>query len=264
MAWQKVGTLRLYYEMRGTGSDLVLLPGLGMRPDHWAPYLPALSAEHRLIVIDPRGGTKSDCPAGPYTTRQMADDAVQLLDALGIIQADVLGISMGGFIAQELALAYPSRVRRQILAFTALGPGGHGRERLAVEQELRETPGCLEAYFRLLFLWLLDAELWEQPATIDQLVENAILAAETENIQGVRGRVAACRAHDTSDRAHEISAQTLVIGGLRDLVYPPAQTARLAASIPGAQYLSLDCAHVPGRAALKELNQSVLKFLAAR
>ncbi len=120
------GGLRLHYEEIGTGPTLVLLPGLGMRAEHWAPHLPLLAANRRVIALDVRGGAESDCPNGPYETREMAEDTALALDSLGIERTDVLGVSMGGFVAQWLALNHPERVARMVLALTALRPTGRG------------------------------------------------------------------------------------------------------------------------------------------
>lgn len=257
------GSVRLYYEDTATpGPPLVLLPGLGMRVEQWGPHLPALAVAHRVIALDVRGGVLSDAPPPPYTTRQMADDTALALAQLGIEAAHFLGMSMGGFVVQELALAYPRLVRRAVLALTALRVDARGRARLAVEARLRSDPALLELHFRSLFLWLFDDATFERSGTIERYVAAAIAAVEDETAAGIEGRIAACLTHDATGRAGGVTAPTLVIGGEHDLLYPPRATRALAAAIPGSELVLLDAAHVPSGPAIRAFDDAVLAFLA--
>ena len=259
----QAGSLWLTYESTGDGPPLVLLPGLGMRIDQWAPYLPALGAGRRVIALDVRGGADSESPPGPYSTRQMAADTAQALDELGVRRADILGISMGGFIAQWLALDHPARIRCLVLALTALKPGARGRERLKLELKLREDPALHELYFRELFLWLFDDATFERNGAVDRLVEVALERSHEEQLEGVRGRVAACLAHDASAWASQIHVPTLVVGAKNDLVYPPRDAQALASAIPGAQLELIDGAHALSGPAIRAFGEVVTRFLAA-
>lgn len=258
-----VGELSLGFEAVGptTGVPLLLLPGLGMRLEHWAAHLPALSARRQVIALDVRGGADSDAPPGPYTIPQLAVDTAGAIDALGLGRVDVLGVSMGGFIAQELATTYPALVRRQVLALTARSPSPRGRERLRLELSLRERPELLELHFRSLFLWLLDDATYARRDAVDRLVRAAVNAAATEPLAGVRGRVAACLDYEGNPRLGEIGAPTLVIGTTGDLVYPPEQTRGLAAAIPGSRHVLLEGAHLLTGPAIRRFDEAVLAFL---
>ena len=112
---------RIYWEESGAGDPLLLIMGLGYSHDMWHRTRPAMADHYQTIVFDNRGVGKSDLPAGPYSIAQMADDAAAVLDAAGVERAHVYGISMGGMIAQELALNHPERVRSLILGCTACG-----------------------------------------------------------------------------------------------------------------------------------------------
>ncbi|MGD0932289.1 MAG: alpha/beta hydrolase, partial [Candidatus Korobacteraceae bacterium] len=102
---------RIHWEESGAGDPLLLIMGLGYSHEMWHRTRPAMAEHYRTIVYDNRGVGKSDLPPGPYPIAQMADDAAAVLDAAGVELAHVYGISMGGMIAQELALKHPARVR---------------------------------------------------------------------------------------------------------------------------------------------------------
>ena len=110
--------ININYEVRGQGEPLILIMGLGADGSVWDLHAQAYEQHFRCILMDNRGAGFSDKPEGPYTTEMMADDTAGLLDALGIETARVAGISMGGAIAQNLALRYPQKVRSMVLVST--------------------------------------------------------------------------------------------------------------------------------------------------
>lgn len=111
----EVNSTRLYYECTGAGPALLLIHGLGSSGDDWAFQREAFANRHRLILPDLRGSGRSAKPAGPYSMALFAADLWALLDALGIESVDVLGFSLGGAVAQEMALMHPQRVHRLVL-----------------------------------------------------------------------------------------------------------------------------------------------------
>src|SRR5690349_8322568 len=113
---------RIYFEIHGTGDPVLMIMGLGSNAYGWKRSLPWISAAHRAIVFDNRGVGRSDVPEGAYTIEQMAADAAAVLDASGHPTAHVMGMSLGGMIAQRFALAYPERTRSLLLLCTT--PGG--------------------------------------------------------------------------------------------------------------------------------------------
>ncbi|HEX8918798.1 MAG TPA: alpha/beta hydrolase, partial [Chloroflexota bacterium] len=113
--------ISLYYEVHGEGPNLVLIEGIGYHTWMWYRQIPAFAPHFRTLIYDNRGVGRSDMPPGPYTHEQNADDLAGLLDSIGWDRAHILGISMGGFIAQEFALKYSQRVDRLVLVATAFG-----------------------------------------------------------------------------------------------------------------------------------------------
>src|SRR5690349_18217962 len=117
--------IELYYEIYGEGKPLVLISGLGYSLWQWHRVVPLLAEHFQVITFDNRGVGQSEKPAGPYSAQILAADTVGLLDALQIERAIILGHSMGGFIAQALALDFPGRVEKLILCSTNFGGPRH-------------------------------------------------------------------------------------------------------------------------------------------
>ena len=113
-----VNGLNMYYEEHGQGEPLLMIQGLSAHSLHWLMQTPVMAQHFRTIVFDNRGAGRTEAPEGPYTIRQMADDTAGLMDALQVERAHVVGISMGGIIAQELAINYPQKVNKLVLLST--------------------------------------------------------------------------------------------------------------------------------------------------
>ena len=121
----KANGIDLYYEIHGDGEPLLLIMGLSLTSKSWFKTLPALSEQYKVILFDNRGVGQSGKPNSPYSIELMAEDARAVLDAAGVESAHVYGISMGGMIAQRLAIQYPERVRSLILGCTTSGGEKH-------------------------------------------------------------------------------------------------------------------------------------------
>ena len=122
MPYAQVGDIKLYYEVHGVGPPVVLVPGLGADTRLFVNVVPLLATRHQVVVLDPRGGGKSDKPTGRYRIEQMADDVAGLFRRLGIASGAVVGYSMGGKIALQLAAGHPELVDHLVLAATAPSP----------------------------------------------------------------------------------------------------------------------------------------------
>src|SRR5262249_7925090 len=153
MAQVKTNGITLNYEEQGSGEPLILLMGLGAPGGKWADHVAAYAQHFRCILIDNRGAGESDKPDGPYTTRQLADDAAGLMQALGIECAHVAGLSMGSGIAQELALAYPARVRSLVLISSWARCDAYTRAVLEHFRKMRALATPAD-FVQLLQLWI--------------------------------------------------------------------------------------------------------------
>ena len=253
---------RMYYEEHGNGFPLLLINGLGSDHLEWLHQLPAFEARFRPVVFDNRGTGLTDVPPGPYTTAQMADDAASLLRALGIPRAHVLGVSLGGMIAQEVALRHPDRVDRLVLGCT--GPGG--------ELSVRPSPEAMAAFAlakgedpeaelrRMLPFLYTDVCIRERPEEIEGFVRRRL--ANPTPPEGYLGQLSAAVSHDASSRLEKIRARTLVITGDADRLVNWENSLRLAGRIPEATLVVLPGApHRLFAETADAFNREVLRFL---
>ncbi len=275
MSTAKVDSIELFYEESGKGDPLLLIMGLAADSTAWMFQVPDFSKRYRTIVFDNRGVGRSSKPPGPYTIHLMADDAVALLDALDIRRAHVLGVSMGGMIAQELAIRHPDRVRGLVLACTFPEPDAEvERQReFGIQQfggnvtasgEMRIDLTALDP---LMFFQHLLPRVFNQPFIDQELPRLMQLFAGALqygfSMEAILGQVAAVMGHRATDRLHQIKAPTLVITGDADLLISPGNSDVLARSIPDAKLVK-----VPGGSHGFNLetpdvfNRHVLDFLA--
>lgn len=256
--------VRLYYETQGTGMPLVLIAGLGVGHWIWYKQVPAFSRHFRTITFDNRGIGASELGEAPFTIRTLAEDAAALLRALGIERAHVLGASMGGFIAQELALAYPEIVARLILVCTSFGGPNHVSAAPEILQAFLSPEGLnTEERVRAgLPIAFTPRFLSEHPDDVEDLVQRRLAHPVSE--QTFLAQIQAVMGFNVEDRVSAIRAPTLVITGDADVLIPPENSRRLAARIPNAHLQIIEGA---GHAVFIEqadvFNRVVLEFLSA-
>lgn len=266
MPHAEVSGRKVYYELHGEhdGIPLMLVMGTGGSCRGWLPLqVPDFSQRHRTLIFDHRGVGGSDDAAEPMTTASMADDTVGLLDALDIERTHVLGLFMGGMIAQEMALRHADRVAKLVLAGTYSRPDAKRRMLLEQWSALALAGVPIEILVRERLLWTLQDETLEQTDLIDQMVtfftrDGAPVAPEVFAQQ-----CRACIEHDTADRLREIAQPTLVICGRRDRLTPPALHRELADEIPDAHLVTIQYgAHLVMAESAEQFNRAVLQFLA--
>jgi pimeloyl-ACP methyl ester carboxylesterase len=251
MSTARVGSVDLYYEEHGSGDPLLLIMGLAADSTAWMFQLPAFAPHYRTIIFDNRGVGRSSKPPGPYSIHQMADDAAGLLDTLDVARAHVVGVSMGGMIAQELALRHPKRVRGLVLACTYPEPDADiERQR---EFSITQLGGSVSADGELqIDVTALDPMLFFQhllPRVFNQAFIDAELPKLLQlfggalqfgfSMEAILGQVEAVMGHRATARLHEIKAPTLVITGDGDLLIPPGNSDIIARHIPNAKLVKV-------------------------
>jgi 3-oxoadipate enol-lactonase len=231
-----VGDIELDYERSGSGTPLLLIMGMSGTALHWGePFLERLRSEFDVIAYDHRGVGTSSRLEGAVTIREMAEDAARLLAALEIDSAHVLGISMGGMIAQELALAHPGLVQTLMLGCTYSGGEGSALAAPEVLQKLTEAmmSGDRERALRAGFDVNISAEVAQDEALFASFEEIARRRAVAVSV--VIQQMQACAAHDTRARLASLSVPTLVLHGTEDQLLPVINGRLIASLIPGAR-----------------------------
>jgi pimeloyl-ACP methyl ester carboxylesterase len=243
MSRARNGEVELAYELLGNGPPLLLIQGLGYGGRGWGPVLEPLAEEFTVAAFDNRGFGASGAPPGPYSVEELADDAQAVLDAAGFERAHVVGASLGGMIAQELALAHPGRIDKLVLACTT--PGGANAYPMPAQTVslmlAAPTMPPDEALRRFVENALGDGRS-------DELVERIVAyrIANPPDLGGWQAQAAAGATHDALDRIGSILAPTLIVHGTEDAVVDPRNADLLAERIPGARVeLLRGCGHLP-------------------
>lgn len=249
---------RIHFDVSGDGEPLLLLAGQANSRSWWNPVRSDLTAAHRTIAVDALGTGDSAAPdAARYSTRRFAADAVAVLDRAGIERAHVYGTSMGGKVAQWLAVDHPERVGALVLGCTT--PGGPGAP-VAGPDVVGPLAGPAAAARRAL------AELMVTPGWLDEHPDEvaAVLGDVGMTSAARRGHRRASAAHDASGRLGEITAPALVLHGDEDLFCPPGNADLLVDAIPGARRVLFGGArHAYFLEQRAEAGRAVLDFLAA-
>lgn len=231
----KAGDIDVAYTISGEGHPLVMIQGLTATMDWWDPaFIEELSKRYRVLAFDNRGAGRTEAPDGEFSVEQFADDTANLMDALGIDKAYVLGYSLGGMIAQELALRHPEKVEKLILCSTNCGAGNWvvcGKEVLAVLTDRSGTPRDLvDRFCTVMFdrAWI--------KANRDQLDEfkRRYLIAPTSDHNAARQFMTTVK-FDAFDRLGDINVPALVLTGADDLLIPAENSRIIAGALPDAK-----------------------------
>jgi len=237
--YARSGELRIAYELRGTMHRrrpwLVLIQGMGFDRSGWEPVLPKLRRHFRLVLVDNRGCGRSDRPAGLFAVAAMAGDIVAVLDDAGIRKAHVMGASLGGMVAQELAVTHPERVDGLVLACTTPGwPFACPMPRASVRLILTTAGLPAEVARRRHTENALSARtVQHHPELVDRLLE--LQDSQPADPTALSAQAAAGALYAGRLRQARIGARTLVLHGGADTVVDPRNGRLLANRIPDAR-----------------------------
>jgi pimeloyl-ACP methyl ester carboxylesterase len=253
----------IHYIAAGSGAPVVLLAGFGGDHLSWGLQFPAFRARHHTIAVDNRGCGRSSAPDVPYTSALMAEDVVGVLDHLGIEAAHVVGLSLGGMIAQEVALAHPQRVLTLQLHSTMGRADPYLRILLDTWRQVRAQLGR-EMVQQSMALWLFGRRTFaDRPALIELLMRQATTYPYAPSEVGFARQGEAVVTHDALARLGAISCPTLITAGEDDLLVPPRFGHELAAHIPHAELHRVpDVGHMWCWEKPEEFNALALDFIA--
>ncbi len=242
MPHAKVNDISMYYRTVGEGAPLVMIMGFTGNSDWWPKQMIAeLSQSFQLILLDNRGSGRSDIGKRLYTMRRFADDTIALMDALEIENAHILGVSMGGMIAQEVALNYPERVNQLVLGCTGCGPRRGAllsKERMAfwkrflLEPKIRQRRFAANIFFSQEYL---ESEPREQMLQFAAQMNIAPISAT-----GRAHQLSAILRFNSYSRLPRLKNQTLIIAGSQDYIIPIKNSHILAAQIPNSELVIFD------------------------
>ena len=264
MATAKVHHIQIHYEVYGTGFPLIMIMGLGGNIQWWDPrMIQALSPQFRMVLFDNRGTGQSETSDSEYTITLFADDVAGLMDALQIPKAHVLGISMGGMIAQELVLYHPEKVDKLILCSTycggsqsippsldTLGMITGDRTNMSPEEITRRT---LPAIFTKEFLD-------ENPELAEIAIQQMMNEPTSEEI--LMHQMNAIMAFGTFDRLTQVSTPTLILHGKKDILLPPGNADILAQVIQNSRLVYFENSAHNLSEEMEEVISVITSFLA--
>jgi pimeloyl-ACP methyl ester carboxylesterase len=260
----EINGINIHYREYGAGEPLLLIMGLSANADWWGEtFLEPLAARFHLVAFDNRGAGRSSKPEGPYTIKLMADDALGLMDHLGWESAHVMGASMGGMIAQELALGHPERVRRLVLLYTNCG----GNEQVPASAEVYDllyTPrqGLTAEDLARTSLPLLFPQHYieDNPAEMEEFIRTYLIAPIQP--QCFVWQIMGASSWSCHSRLAGLHHPTLIAAGTEDVLIPPENSRILADAIPNSRLVMFEGAgHGLQTMFPEELASEVLAFL---
>ncbi|MBV9216158.1 MAG: alpha/beta hydrolase [Acidobacteria bacterium] len=252
----------LVYETHGEGELLVLLPGFASGAWSWKHQLPAFAERFRVITFDPRGVSRSINNGPSGTIGQIATDVAALLDHVGEAPANVLGISFGGFVAQEFALQFPDKVERLVLACTSFGGAGHVAPAPEVLMAFASVQGLNSADRIRQYLSMAFTKEFSDssPEIVDEFCELREANVVPEDVYMTQ--LTSAMSFDTTNKVGSIVIPTLVLTGDADTVVPTQNSENLAAAIPSSTLQVIaGGSHMFFVERAREFNAAVVEFL---
>lgn len=226
--------ININYEEYGSGEPLVLIMGLGAPGAAWELHVNEYKRHFRCIVLDNRGAGASDKPAGAYTTELMASDTVNVMDALGIDRFHVNGISMGGAIAQQIAIAHPARIKSAVIT-ASWAFCGYYMKKVFEMMKITRTDLSRDDFPKAFFLWLYSAKFCEaDPQAIEEGMRDNATDPSPMPQPAFDSQTEACMSHDTRGKLDKIVAPVLLTAGSKDIFTPIECSQYLHEHIKGA------------------------------
>ena len=235
MPTAKINGTDIYYEIHGEGVPLLLIAGLASDSRSWGDVTGRLSKDFMVISPDNRGAGRSPLMTGELSISQMADDCVALLDSLEIPSSHIAGHSMGGFIAQEIAITHPERADSLILEATASSCRKEMAETFLEIASRLEKSSDKAQFFMEIFSLIFSSRVLSNTALVEEMVRFAIEDPWPQSLENFKAQVNALKGFDRSADVKNIRTRTLVVAGEEDRVVTLDESLNLSKSIPCAR-----------------------------
>jgi pimeloyl-ACP methyl ester carboxylesterase len=255
----------LFYDEKGRGEPLLFLNGLSGDRLYWRRQLRAFGKEYRCLAVDNRDVGQSSYATEPYTARDLAGDVLELFDRLGLPPAHVVGLSMGGMIAQELALAAPRRVKSLVLVDTLAHSDEWFRGLLRAFELIRRQVDDTPAFFEAILPWWVSPRFFDESDRVSWLRALLRQNPHPQSLDGFLRQLDALGRHDARDRLHALACPVLVIAGEDDGVAPVRYSRQIQELVPHAQLVLLHgVGHAPPLEDARRFDARLAEFLASQ
>ena len=264
MAYAIINGIRMHYEIAGAGDPVLMLAAVSMPGAMWAPQVKALAPHFRVVTFDNRGVGETDLPPEPvYTMAQLADDAAALARQLKLTRVHVVGISMGGTIAQELALRHPALVRSLVLVSTWAKADARFVQVVESWMSLASRVPIEERYRHVFFPWLFSPAFFEKKDNVETAFRGAMAYPHQTKAEAIERQARGIFAWNGTRvaRLGTIKAPTLVVGGKHDVLTPPEFARALAKLIRRAKLTLLPGGHSLTLEQTDAFNRTLVRFL---
>jgi pimeloyl-ACP methyl ester carboxylesterase len=261
--------VNLYYEVHGptesasSNLPLMLVAGLASDSQSWRPVLESLARARRVVIFDNRGCGRTQPHAATNSMALLAEDCLHLAEHLGLYRFDLLGHSMGGFIALECARRAPHQVARLVLCNSSAAQSARNQQLFSDWADELDTGQAEERWFRNFFYWIFTPAFFDDAEAASQLLDLVIGYPHRQSATGFRSQVEAMRGFNAGDWLQTLRMPALIVASADDQLYPPGDTGAGLAALPNAKVV-----RIPGQAhslpleAPAAFSAAVLEFLA--
>ena len=262
MSFAKINDIECYYETHGDGEPLLLIGGLASDSQTWSLMFNHLKKCFKVIIFDNRGVGRTKDSGRPFDISVMAKDAAMLLEHLGAKNADILGHSMGGYIAQEIAITCPGRVNKLILSSTASSTSKRNKVLFLDLVKMYESAASYETFLREFMVWLFTPDYLSDKEKTNEFIKYLLAYPYRQTPTDFKRQVAAYIGYSSLDRLDKIKAETLVISGEKDILVTREETDLLASKVQDAEtrYMANTAHSIPAESP-KEFADEICAFL---
>ena len=257
-----VNGVELYYEIHGEGEPLVLVAGLASDSQSWQPVTEELSRHFRVITFDNRGVGRTKPQHVEGGIQQIADDCIALIKYLGLSSVNMLGHSMGGFVALDCAIRYPEYVSNLILAGTSAFISERNNALFHDWVSYLESGMKAERWFRNMFYWIFSKQFFDDNEVLDNALRMAVEYPYPQSTLAFKNQVDMMKAYNCAEKLARVKSKTIVICGKDDLLIPPEESVRVLQAIPGVDFSFIEgAAHAMHMEKPKEFIETIQQFL---